>query len=584
MASYRVGPLEADTDQFQLRIEGRTVELSPRVFDACVLFCRHPDRVLTKQELLDTLWPQTVVTESSLFKVVQELRRAIAEAGCDTVTIENVPGRGYRLSWARIDHDTETASVPVANPRGRAPWLLGALAGTVVLAIWLYTPPKDEPALPLPDPARIEALIASAPAEALDELQRMGPAADPDWFELQRGRALLRLGRIDEALAALDAALANPELDPAQAVRVLQSLSTALDHAGRAGEIFNRIEARFPEPAQRPAVLDLLLGNAAQELGRFEQAQALFEGVARRAEAEADSALLQHALGSLGTLAARSGDIGQARRYFLAALDLALDRLDVRMAAALQTNLGNLEQEDGQLDTAARYYAQAYQVMLDSADGPTLAQILLNFANVHLEAGKYEVADYYYARLIDWADRRGQVAVAWMARLNGVLSGLRQGHNTRAAADARLLLERLGPDAPPDLRALAHAVAARAFAAAGEPLRALDQLRQLEELGISASSIDVEVQAALGRGIAEIQLDQHERAERSLLAGLAVNGPVGLRDRFDLLEQRVLALAALGRMDQARADQARAAELQRDIERAGARITLKLDQPFTLPD
>ncbi|PKL96321.1 MAG: hypothetical protein CVV18_02095, partial [Gammaproteobacteria bacterium HGW-Gammaproteobacteria-8] len=240
--------------------------------------------------------------------------------------------------------------------------------------------------------------------------------------------------------------------------------------------------------------------------------------------------------------------------------------------------------EDGQLDTAARYYAQAYQVMLDSADGPTLAQILLNFANVHLEAGKYDVADDYYARLIDWADGRGQVAMAWMARLNAVLSGLRQGQNARAAADARLLLERLGPDAPPDLRALAHALGARAFAAAGEPLRALDQLRLLEELGTAASSVEVQVQAALGRGLAEMQLDQHERAERSLLAGLAANGPVGLRDRFDLLEQRVLALAALGRMDQARAEQARAAELQREIELAGARITLMLDQPFTLPD
>src|SRR5678815_5186097 len=58
--TFRFGPCELDEARRSLSAHGRELKLQPRVFDLLCYLVRHRERVVSKDELLDKLWPGTV--------------------------------------------------------------------------------------------------------------------------------------------------------------------------------------------------------------------------------------------------------------------------------------------------------------------------------------------------------------------------------------------------------------------------------------------------------------------------------------------------------------------------------------------
>ncbi len=90
------GLYELDERLYQLRRAGKPVALEPKAFDVLVYLIRYRDRVVTKDELLTHLWPEQVVTESSLTQCIAKARKAL-QNGTGPSSIHNVYGRGYRF-------------------------------------------------------------------------------------------------------------------------------------------------------------------------------------------------------------------------------------------------------------------------------------------------------------------------------------------------------------------------------------------------------------------------------------------------------------------------------------------------------
>jgi DNA-binding winged helix-turn-helix (wHTH) protein len=61
---------ELDDERFELTRHGQPVKLEPKVFDVLLYLLRHHERVVTKDELLDAVWPGVNVSESVLPKCV----------------------------------------------------------------------------------------------------------------------------------------------------------------------------------------------------------------------------------------------------------------------------------------------------------------------------------------------------------------------------------------------------------------------------------------------------------------------------------------------------------------------------------
>lgn len=92
---YQFGEFELDTAQFSLTHQGQKVGIEPKIFDLLVYLVANPGRLIQRQELMDNLWPKSVVTEASLNTAIRNARRALGEDGSSPSLIKTVRGRGY---------------------------------------------------------------------------------------------------------------------------------------------------------------------------------------------------------------------------------------------------------------------------------------------------------------------------------------------------------------------------------------------------------------------------------------------------------------------------------------------------------
>ncbi len=94
---YRVGRFEIDTARFQLAADGKAIPVEPQVFDLIVCLVEHRDRVLTREELFDTLWAGRIVSDTSLSNHIKSARKALGDDGQKQQVIQTIHGRGYRF-------------------------------------------------------------------------------------------------------------------------------------------------------------------------------------------------------------------------------------------------------------------------------------------------------------------------------------------------------------------------------------------------------------------------------------------------------------------------------------------------------
>src|ERR1700730_9607317 len=130
---WRFGDYEFDEMQRQLRVKGRRVELESKPLDILLQLLLHAGEVVTKDELLESVWPDVMVVDGSLATAVSKLRKAMGDE--DHPAIVTVPRVGYRLA---VPVYCKTVAAP-AGPE------LGFKAGDVVPGReqWRLSRPMD---------------------------------------------------------------------------------------------------------------------------------------------------------------------------------------------------------------------------------------------------------------------------------------------------------------------------------------------------------------------------------------------------------------------------------------------------------
>ena len=106
--TFEFGPFRLDEAARALQLEGRELPLQPRVFDLLVYLVHRRERVVSKDELLDALWPGTTVTDNSVQRAVSTLRGVLREGGMEEA-VRNFPKSGYRFC-------VDAPETPAAQP------------------------------------------------------------------------------------------------------------------------------------------------------------------------------------------------------------------------------------------------------------------------------------------------------------------------------------------------------------------------------------------------------------------------------------------------------------------------------------
>ncbi|HKM90531.1 MAG TPA: winged helix-turn-helix domain-containing protein [Candidatus Acidoferrales bacterium] len=94
---YEFGPFRLKPSERLLLRADQAIPLPPKAFDTLLLLVQNSGHVLSKDELMKSLWPNTFVEENNLTQNISQLRRALGEASGSHEFIETVPRLGYRF-------------------------------------------------------------------------------------------------------------------------------------------------------------------------------------------------------------------------------------------------------------------------------------------------------------------------------------------------------------------------------------------------------------------------------------------------------------------------------------------------------
>lgn len=111
---YRFGSHVLDTRTLQLSADGAEVSLEPQAFAVLCHLVENHDRVVSKEELLDTVWGSRFVSESALTTRIKQVRRGVGDTGKEQQIVRTFHGRGYRFvaPVEVTDGATEAGSMP----------------------------------------------------------------------------------------------------------------------------------------------------------------------------------------------------------------------------------------------------------------------------------------------------------------------------------------------------------------------------------------------------------------------------------------------------------------------------------------
>ena len=82
-----------DAARGRLRAENRDVELRPKSFDVLRYLVEHADRLIAKEEIVEAIWPDVVVSDDSLARCMSDVRTALGDS--EQRIIKTIPRRGY---------------------------------------------------------------------------------------------------------------------------------------------------------------------------------------------------------------------------------------------------------------------------------------------------------------------------------------------------------------------------------------------------------------------------------------------------------------------------------------------------------
>ena len=111
---YRFNQFEVDTERYELRRDGVVQPVEPLVFDLIQFLVRHPNRVISRDELIEVVWEGRTVSDATISSAIKSARRALGDSGDSQTYIRTVRGRGFEFHNAVNTLDEAAGHTPPA--------------------------------------------------------------------------------------------------------------------------------------------------------------------------------------------------------------------------------------------------------------------------------------------------------------------------------------------------------------------------------------------------------------------------------------------------------------------------------------
>jgi pimeloyl-ACP methyl ester carboxylesterase/DNA-binding winged helix-turn-helix (wHTH) protein len=113
---FRFKHYALDVDRRELKRGSELIAVEPQVFDLLVYLIRNRDRVVSKDDLFDSVWGGRIVSESTLTSRINAARRAIGDSGAEQGLIKTIARKGFRFV-CNIENDAVPAAAATSGPQ-----------------------------------------------------------------------------------------------------------------------------------------------------------------------------------------------------------------------------------------------------------------------------------------------------------------------------------------------------------------------------------------------------------------------------------------------------------------------------------
>lgn len=213
---YVFGDCELDTRQRALRRANHTIALSPKIFQVLCYLLTHHDRIISKQELCEQIWPNQFISDAALESAMRMVRQSVGDSGQQQRVIQTRRGHGYRMGVTVTLRPDSTGESPPSLPSSLAP-------------------------LPEPSCQELEARTCDNTqwAQALAHYRHVGAQA------LTNAAYSQAVGAFEQALTALEQ-LSHSPAQQQQAMDLQLSMSHALLAMGKLQRAIETLEGLEP--------------------------------------------------------------------------------------------------------------------------------------------------------------------------------------------------------------------------------------------------------------------------------------------------------------------------------------------------
>src|SRR5450432_2558609 len=111
---YRFGQFALDSRKRTLCRANSSVSLTPKAFDVLLFLAQNPNRLVTKEELLQAVWGDTFVEEGNLTQYISHLRKALGDNSEDTRLIVTIARKGYQFTADVIVAEAADSAIQTA--------------------------------------------------------------------------------------------------------------------------------------------------------------------------------------------------------------------------------------------------------------------------------------------------------------------------------------------------------------------------------------------------------------------------------------------------------------------------------------
>jgi TolB-like protein/Tfp pilus assembly protein PilF len=138
-----------DLDRRELRRGREAIPVEPQVFDLLVYLVRHHDRVVSKDDLIASVWEGRIVSESTLTSRINAARKAVGDSGKEQKLIRTIPRRGFRFvgTVQALTGDGQSSHGAEASPEEihEPPRMALPLPDRPAIAVLPFTNMSDDP-------------------------------------------------------------------------------------------------------------------------------------------------------------------------------------------------------------------------------------------------------------------------------------------------------------------------------------------------------------------------------------------------------------------------------------------------------